>query len=160
MRTLFVLSLILAICGCCSAGPCDSRESDNAKPPPKCLEHESKWVGTAPPEEFKALEAMTPAQLIKFLENIDREPALRVEALRLLVEGTENQKELIHVLLTSLKSPWQRERKAVLSYLSGLGEPEHIPAIEASAEGMDEHFEYSVKCTINQIKERAKEGDR
>jgi hypothetical protein len=62
------------------------------------------------------------------------------------------------VFLAGLKGLTKREREASLYYLSRLGRPEHIPAIEASAEGMDEHFHYSIKCTVNQIKQRAGQG--
>ena len=83
-----------------------------------------------------------------------------MEAVRLLVERTEDISELFPVFISCLKGLTKREREASLYYLSRLGKPEHIPAIEASKEGMDEHFEYSVKCTINQIKERAREGNK
>jgi hypothetical protein len=83
-----------------------------------------------------------------------------VEAIRLLVERTEDISQLFPVFLSCLKGPTKREREGILYYLSRLGKPEHIPAIEASAEGMDEHFEYSIKCTINQIRERAREGEK
>jgi hypothetical protein len=83
-----------------------------------------------------------------------------VEAVRLLVERTPNVRDLMPVFLACLEGPTKREREATLYYLSRLAGPEHIPAIEASAEGMDEHYGYSVVCTVNQIKERAGQGGK
>jgi hypothetical protein len=63
------------------------------------------------------------------------------------------------VFLASLRGMTKRERETALYYLSRFGTLEHIPAIKASVEGMDKHYSYSVKCTVNQIKQRALEGE-
>ena len=63
------------------------------------------------------------------------------------------------VFLASLRGITKRERETALYYLSRMGISEHIPAIEASKEGMDKHYAYSIKCTINQIVERAKQEE-
>lgn len=78
-----------------------------------------------------------------------------IEAIRLLVERTENREELFGVLLASLRGLTKREREAALYYLSRFGSMEQIPAIKASVKGFDDkHYHYSVKCTVNQIRER------
>jgi hypothetical protein len=127
----------------------------------------AQWKGYATPEELEKLNKMETTDLKELLKDFDREPALRVEAMRLLVEKTENKKELYPILLTNLRSPTIREREATLYYFSRFGTPNHIVAIEASALGIESCVDYStltcncitysIECTIKQILERSGE---
>lgn len=65
---------------------------------------------------------------------------------------------MLAVLLGCLRGLTKREREAALYYLSRFATLAQIPAIEASAEDLnDEHYRYSVKCTVNQIRRRFEE---
>jgi hypothetical protein len=124
-----------------------------------------EWIGEESPEQINALKEMNAKQLVEFLDEFKRHPALRVEAMRLLVEKQKKPSEFIPPLLKSLRAPTIREREAALYYLSQFGTPNHIVTIEASVEGVEDCVDYSnltcncitysVECTIKQILERA-----
>lgn len=126
------------------------------------------WRGFASPDELKSLGRMSTAELKVFLDDKAQEPALRVEAIRLLMERTENREELFPVLLASMESLTIREREAALYYLSRFGRPVHIRQIRASLESSHDCLDHSkegcgcyahsVECTVQQILERAKES--
>lgn len=138
------------------------QKPQNAPPRP-----ETQWRGYATLEELEELKKMDTFDLKELLKDFEREPALRVEAMRLLVEKTENKKKLYPILLASLRSPTIREREAALYYFSRFGTPNHIVAIEASALGIESCIDYStltcncitysIECTIKQILERSGE---
>jgi hypothetical protein len=139
-----------------------AQKQQNTPPGP-----EAQWKGYAAPEELGKLANMKTDELKELLKDFGLEPALRVEAMRLLVEKTDNRKELYPILLASLHSPTIREREVALYYFSRFGTPNHIVAIQASALGIESCCDYStltcncitrsIECTIEQILERAGE---
>jgi len=166
---LFLTILLLAGCPGGNAEPAlEFPYSAGDSPQPLSLPEDigANWKGYATQEEIAALKEKDADELKELLKDYKREPALRIEALRLLVEMTENKKELFPVLLAGLKSPTVREREATLYYFSRFGTPNHIVAIQASAMGIEKcpdytetcgcHI-YSVEYTINQIMERTAE---
>jgi hypothetical protein len=112
--------------------------------------------------QIQALSRLNAPELEDFLKHQGPDAELRVEALRLLVErtGAGREERLLATLLASLKSPARRERETAMYYLSRFGRDEHVDAIEASAQGMDEHYRYSVRCTVNQIRDRGRDAGR
>ncbi len=169
---LCIVLLAAALLGCpgeTTAPPKDppggSSAQNQQNTPPG---HEAHWKGYATTEELEKLAAMKNDELKELLKDFRREPAIRVEALRLLVERTENRKELYPIMLASLRSPTIREREATLYHFSRFGTPNHIVPIEASALGIDSCpdystltcncIAYSIECTIKQILQRS--GDK
>lgn len=144
--------------------PASTTSQERQSQPPR---PETQWKGYATPEELKELANMNTDQLRELLKDFGREPAIRVEAMRLLVEKTENKKELYPILLASLRSPTIREREATLYHFSRFGTPNHIVPVEASAMGVESCSDYStltcncitysIECTIKQILERSGE---
>ncbi len=133
-------------------------------------EYSAHWKGYGTAEELEALKKMNTGELTEFLKNLRREPALRVEALRLLTERAEDKKKIFPVLLASLRGPTIREREAALYLFSRFGTPNHIVAIEASIMGVEACPDYStetnscidhsIECTIEQILTRIGEGKK
>ena len=180
MKSIIFLALTaILVCTSCYAEKPEVKPPDNSNGnsygtvEDKSLEFKEyahAWKGYGTQEELDALNKMSSEELVEFLKDIKREPALRVEAIRLLTELTVNKKELYPVFITCLRSPTIREREAALYFFSRFGTPNHIVAVEASIMGVEACPDYSVlscncidhsiECTIMQILERAGEKQK
>jgi len=162
---MLLIPLLAASFACLACNPEEPPEVPSEKPAIVERDPLPQWIGDDTPEQINALKEMSPKKLVEFLDDFQRHPSLRVEALRLLIEKSESPSEFLPTLLKSLRAPTIREREAALYGFSRFGTPNHIVAIEASVEACEDCVDfsnltcncitYSVECTIKQILERA-----